>query len=159
PAFIRSDVDTGKLVGSFVAALGVPTAHGIERRMVVAVAGPQSNAAALAELTELARHMGEAAVAGEVGDGGRPRRALRSRFEDVRDLVAAVLQPDGDAGGTTWQLLQRLHVSMLRLEPPDEADWTSLLTELESWARVQTAEGAELLRAKLESLAAGYSPL
>lgn len=159
PTFIRSDTDTEKLIGIFVEALGTPMEPGVERRLVVTVAGHQPSASELAELTELARSMDAAAFAVEVATDGRPRQALKSRYDHVRDLVAAALPSDGDAAATTWQLLQQLYVSMPRLEIPDEADWTALLTELESWARAQTAAGADVLRAKLESLAAEYSPL
>ncbi|MCP4382612.1 MAG: ATP-binding protein [Hyphomicrobiales bacterium] len=159
PSFTRSDADTGKLIGTFVEALGTPIEPGVERRLIVTVAGHQPSASELAELAELAKSMDAVAFAEEMATDGRPRRALKSRFEHVRDLVAAALPSDGDAAATTWQLLQRLYVSMPRLEPPDEADWTALLTELESWARDQTAAGADVLRAKLESLAASYSPL
>ena len=159
PAFIRSDADTQKLIGTFVEALETPLEPGVERRLVVTVAGHQPSASELAELTEFARNMDAASFAVEVATDGRPRQALKSRYEHVRDLVAAALPPDGDAAATTWQLLQQLYVSMPRLETPDEADWTALLTELESWARAQTAAGADVLRAKLESLAADYSPL
>ncbi len=159
PAFVRSDADTEKLIGTFVEALGTPMKPGVERRLIVTVAGHQPSASELAELAELAKSMDAAAFAVEMATDGRPRQALKSRYEHVRDLVAAALRPDGDAAETTWQLLQRLYVSMPRLEPPDEADWTALLTELESWARDQTAAGADVLRAKLESLTARYSPI
>jgi hypothetical protein len=158
PDFIRSDEDTAKLVGTFVAALGEPTEPGVERRLVVTVAGQQSGASELAELTALARSMDESAFAVEMAADGRPRQALKSRYEHVRDLVAAALEPGDDAAETTWQLLKQMYVSMPRLETPDEMDWTALLTELEGWARDQTAAGAEVLRAKLESLAAVYAP-
>ena len=159
PDFIRSDEDTAKLVGTFVVALGEPTEPGVERRLVVTVAGQQTGASELAELTALARSMDESAFAVEMAADGRPRQALKSRYEHVRDLVAASLAPVDDAAATTWQLLRQMYVSMPRLETPDETDWTALITELEGWAREQTAAGAEVLRAKLESLAAGYAPL
>jgi len=159
PTFIRSDSHTEKLIGTFVEALGRPMEPGVERRLVVTVAGPQPSASELAELTELARSMDAAAFAVEVATDGRPRQSLKDRYTHVRDLVAAALKSEGDADATTWRLLQRLYVSMPRLETPDETDWTALLTELESCARAQTAAGADVLRAKLESLAADYSPL
>lgn len=158
PDFIRSDQDTAKLVGTFVAALGEPTEPGVERRLVVTIAGQQSGASELAELASLARRMDESAFAVEMGADGRPRQALKNRFEHVRDLVAAALAPGDDAAATTWRLLRQMYVSMPRLETPDETDWTALLTELEGWARDQTAAGADVLRAKLESLAADYAP-
>lgn len=158
PDFIRSDEDTAKLVGTFVAALGVPAEPGVERRLVVTVAGQQTGASELAELTALARSMDESALAVEMAPDGRPRQALKSRYEHVRDLVVAALAPGDNAAATTWRLLRQLHVSMPRLETPDETDWTALLTELEGWAREQTAAGADVLRAKLDSLAAGYAP-
>ncbi|WP_420638708.1 hypothetical protein [Candidatus Poriferisocius sp.] len=158
PVFVRSDADTRKLIGALVEALWTPMEPGIERRLVVTVAGHQTSASQLAELTDLARSMDAEALAVEMATDGRPRQELRSRYEHVRDLVAAALPSDGDAAATTWQLFERLHVSMPRLESPDEADWTALLTELESWARAQTPVGADVLRAKLESLAADYSP-
>lgn len=158
PNFVRSDQDTAKLVATFVAALGEPTEPGVERRLVVTVAGQQSGASELAELTALARRMDESAFAVEMAADGRPRQALRSRYEHVRDLVAAALVPRDDAAATTWRLLKQMYVSMPRLETPDETDWTALLTELEGWARDQTAVGADVLRAKLESLAADYAP-
>lgn len=158
PNFIRSNQDTEKLVATFVGALGKPTEPGVERRLVVTVAGQQSGAAELAELTELARSNDEAAFALEMAADGRPRQALKSRYEHVRDLVAAALAQSDDAAATTWRLLRQMYVSMPRLETPDEIDWTALLTELEGWARDQTASGADVLRSKLESLAAEYAP-
>lgn len=158
PDFIRSDEDTAKLVRTCVVALGEPTEPGVERRLVVTVAGQQTGASELAELTALARSMDESAFAVEMAADGRPRQALKSRYEHVRDLVAAALAPVDDAAETTWKLLRQMYVSMPRLETPDETDWTALLTELEGWAREQTAAGADVLRAKLESLAAGYAP-
>lgn len=158
PEFIRSDQDTAKLIGTFVMALGEPTGPGVERRMVVTVAGQQAGASELAELTVLARSMDDASFTVEMAADGRPRQALKSRYQHVRDLVAAALAPDDDAAATTWRLLRQMYVSMPRLETPDETDWTALLAELESWARDQTAAGADVLRAKLESLAAHYAP-
>ena len=158
PSFVRSDADTAKLIDSFVTALGEPREPGVERRLVVAVAGHQPGAAELAELAELARKMDEAAFAVEMAADGRPRKALKNRYHHVRDLVATSLPPGHDTSKVTWQLLQKFYVSMPRLESPDEADWTALLAELESWAREQSAAGADALRSKLESLAAGYDP-
>jgi hypothetical protein len=158
PDFIRSDQDTAKLIATFVGALGKPTAPGVDRRLVVTVAGQQSGASELAELTALARSIDESAFAVEMAADGRPRQALKSRYDHVRDLVAAALAPGDDAAATTWRLLRQMYVSMPRLETPDETDWTTLLTELEGWARDQTPAGADVLRAKLESLAAEYAP-
>ena len=114
PDFVRSDADTAKLISSFVAALGEPRQPGVDRRLVVTVAGHQRGATELAELADLARNMDEAAFAVEMAADGRPRRALKNRYGHVRELVAAALPPGGDAAATTSQLLQQF----LRLDAP-----------------------------------------
>ncbi len=159
PTFVRSHADTKKLISTFVEALKTPMKPGVERRLILTVAGRQSSACELAKLANLARSRDAAAFAVEMAPDGRPKKELKNRYEHFRDLVAAALPSDGDAAATTWKLLQQLHVLMPHLEAPDEPDWRALSTELKDWARNQTEDGADVLRAKLESLAASYSPL
>ena len=111
----------------------------------------------VAELAELARtKITEESFLAEVSEAGTERRALRDRFTHLEDLVRG-------AGPTpsvmsVWQLLRQMYVIEVRVEPPDEADWAALLSEVEGWARDQTPSGAMALRSRLEDLADQYDP-
>ena len=124
--------------------------------MVCAASG-QRSVTEVAELAELARtKIAEESFLAEVSETGRERRALRDRFAHLEDLTRTA----GPSPSTmsVWQLLRLVHVIEVRVEPPDEADWAALLSEVESWARDQTPSGAMALRSRLVDLADQYDP-
>ncbi|OGS00608.1 MAG: hypothetical protein A2V88_17160, partial [Elusimicrobia bacterium RBG_16_66_12] len=163
PAFGTSDEDSGTLVGDLLAELRV--AHpGVEHGVAICVAGPQSAARQVSELSGLARK--QATTAGFLELVHTPRRfkaTLVKRLEHVINLVTQQLGAAGleasrmAAETTTWELLSRLDVLMPRLEDPDDTDWQELLNDLEPWGRDPTVASAAALRDRLEALAARYA--
>jgi hypothetical protein len=61
PGFVTSDMDTKKLIGSFLIAAQQRSAEGIERRLAICVAGQQTAASQVEELANLARTRNAAA--------------------------------------------------------------------------------------------------
>ena len=154
PSFVQSDASSQQLVKSLVEAAALPEAPGRDRCLVVCVAGFENRAPVqVAQLTDLARdRLSEESF--QTALAAAPR-AVGDRFGRLQDLVRAEVE---GSEFSTWQLLRRLHVVAVRLEPPDEEDWAALLGELESWSRDQTPTGAEALRGHLEHLADQYDP-
>ena len=157
PNFVRSHAETRRLVEQLVEASQEPLIPGRERRLVVCAAGGQGSVTQVAELASLARtKITEESFLAEVSEAGSATKALRDRFDHVEDLVRGA----GPSPSTmsVWQLLCQVHFIEVRLEPPDEADWTALLPEIESWGRDQTPSGALALRSRLADLADQYDP-
>lgn len=164
PDFVISDMDTKKLIGSFLIAAQERSAEGVERRLAICVAGPQNAAAQVEELANLARTRNAAAFYRDLAVPGRFHRTWKDRLKHLKALVKANLEASGQdssdraVDAASWLLLSQLHVLMPRLEPPDELDWAGLLDQLESWARDPTRDAASSLRSQLEVLAARYAP-
>lgn len=157
PNFVKSHAKTRRLVEQLVEACQEPLVPGRERRLVVCAAGGQGSVTQVAELASLARtKIAEESFLAEVSEAGRASKALRDRFGHVEDLVRGA----GPSPSTmsVWQLLCQVHFIEVRVEPPDEADWTALLSEVEGWGRDQTPSGALALRSRLVDLADQYDP-
>lgn len=136
PRFVASDTDTRKLIGRFLVAAQERLAEGVARRLAICVAGPQTVAAQLEELANLARTRNAATFYSDLAVPGRFRQALKDRLTHLKALVKANLEAcDQDSSANaidtaSWLVLSQLHVLMPRLEPPDELDWTCLLNQL-----------------------------
>ncbi len=164
PGFVASDTATRKLIGSFLVAAQERSTEGVDRRLAVCVAGPQTAAAQVEKLANLARTRNAATFYSDLAVPGRFRQVLKDRLTHLKALVKANLEAldqdssDNAVDAASWLLLSQLHVLMPRLEPPDELDWTGLLDQLGPWARDPTLDAANALRSRLEVLAASYAP-
>ncbi|MCU1487391.1 MAG: hypothetical protein JWN67_4137 [Actinomycetia bacterium] len=159
PKFIRSDRKTGELVAALVRAdLDAERNEQSyeERRLAVAVSGPQKHAQELAELAVVAR--GQATAEEFVELVRTPGKfATKGRLNHLVDMVAAALAEtgDGDVSGAEqrcWNLLRRLWIMQVELEPGHEAGWTRLVDDLRTSVREPSNEAAIALRDRIEQL-------
>lgn len=166
PDLVVSDESTRKLIREFVRALINAPTDGREHRMGLVVAGPQQHAGQLATLVSHAVVQMDAPSFFElVRTPGKFDAGIRGRLDQVEQLVACALDDLGvatvDKGSVqerVWQMLVHLTVSMPRLEPPDDTDWSDVTNGLISVARGADLPGASRLRDRLAALASEYSP-
>ncbi|MCU1417160.1 MAG: hypothetical protein JWP32_1334 [Schumannella sp.] len=160
PALTRTDRDTEKLLADYL----TPAVGNEEHEYGLVVAGTQTAATQLAALAALARTTTRDAFFPLVGEPGRFQRAVRSRLDHLRDLVAGALaslglpHSDDEVATATWTLLSRLTVLQPRYEEPDTSDWDQLLNSLQDVASNRDLAGARALRDRLEALAGTYAP-
>lgn len=161
PKFIRSDKKTNELVEALVRAdLDVERNSDplIERRLAVAVSGPQTHAQQIAELAVAARGQSNADEFVELIR--TPRKfGTRHRLDHLIDMVTAALgEIDNEDTGTpehrSWSLLRRLWIMQVDLESGHEDDWARLVGDLKPVARNQSQEAALALRDRLEQISA-----
>ena len=163
PELVRSDESSRQLIRQFVTAITELPQHGPDHRFGLVVAGHQRPAAELAELAALAAVQAEASpFFAQLQIPGRFNARLRGRLEQLQLLVESALRDlrldTGLVQVFTWELLSRLTVSMPRLEPPDETDWTDVTNALTHVARDSDLSTTSRLRARLAVLAAEYAP-
>ncbi|MCY4383622.1 MAG: hypothetical protein OXE44_10780, partial [Nitrospinae bacterium] len=166
PNLVVSDEPTRKLIRQFVRTVIDVPADGPERRLVLVVAGPQTNAEQLAKLAYIAEgQMDAPGFFKLVQTPGKFDAALRGRLDQLQKLVEGALHELGVVKGDTalverrtWQLLSKLTVAMPRLESPDETDWSGVVNSLTQVARNSDLSTASRLRDRLVTLASDYSP-
>ncbi|MCK0115587.1 hypothetical protein MWU57_00930 [Isoptericola sp. S6320L] len=160
PSFVRSHGPTKKLVAALVAEDIAAESDGdvlVERRLAVAVSGPQTHAQQVAELAAVARAQATAEdFFTLVGTPGR--FASRSRLEHLRDMVKDAL-PEGpeSAKHRCWSLLRRLWMMQTQLETGHELTWTDIVDDLKPFAVGASVDGALALRDRLEQLAGEFA--
>ena len=166
PEFVQSNEDTRRLVRGFIHEVVTAPTEGPAHRVGLVVSGRQPHAE---QLAQLARH-----AAGQVSASGffhlirTPNRfdvEIRRRLDHVECLVQDALRDLGVSEVDTplvqdhaWRLLGRLVVSMPRLEPPDETDWSNVANSLIAVSRESELNGALQLRDRLFTLASEYPP-
>lgn len=164
PKFIRSDRKTKELVAALVRADLEAERNGQsyeERRLAVAVSGPQKHAQELAELAVVAR--GQSTAEEFVELVRTPGKfATKGRLNHLIDMVAAALieMGDDDAGTAehrSWSLLRRLWTLQVELEPGHEDGWTRLVDDLRTTARETSHEAAIALRDRIEQLSGEFA--
>lgn len=166
PNLVRSDAEAQKLIVEYVRALLQMPNEGIERRLGLAVAGTQAQAAQLADLTVAARRQQDAAAFfALLRERGRFAKPVVDRLGHVEQLVKRALvalgsaEPPSDVVALrTWKLLERLWVLPQRLEEPDTTGWADVQNRLLAVARGRDLTGAGRLRDRLEVLAGQYAP-
>lgn len=161
PNFVRSHQTTGELVAALMRAdLDAEQGHDllVERRLAVAVSGPQAHTQELAELAAIARGQTDSDRFFElVRTPGK--FSSRRRLEHLLDMVAVATeelgsQHTGTAERRTWSLLQRLWIIHARLETGHEEDWTRLAADLRSVTVSQSLDEGHALRDRLEQVSA-----
>ena len=166
PNLVVSAEPTRKLIREFVRAVVDAPADEREHRIGLVVAGPQQHAKQLASLVSHAAAQMDASGFFElVRTPGKFDAAIRGRLDQVEQLVTCALHDFGVAPVDTgvvqehvWQMLVRLTISMPRLEPPDDTDWSAVTNSLIPVARDAGPAGASRLRDRLATLASEYSP-
>ena len=167
PSLVASDELTQALIRQFVRAVINAPENGSEHLLGLVVAGPQEHAKQLAKLASLSK--GQMNAPGFFDLVRKPNKfdaAIKKRLDHLEKLVAHALHYLGVVEANTslvqqrtWQILQVLTVSMPRLEPPDETDWSSVVNTLIPVARSSDLRGANQLRDRLGTLASEYSPI
>jgi len=161
PSFVRSHAKTRELVAALVRADLVAEQEAdplVDRRVAVAVSGPQTHAQELAGLAVIARGQSDSERFVElVRTPGRFKE--RRRLDHLVDMVAAGLSGlDDRSTGTpehrTWCLLRRLWIIQANLEPGHEDDWARVAGDLQPLVRGQSLDQAVALRDRLEQLSA-----
>ncbi|WP_421118565.1 hypothetical protein ACE2AJ_14470 [Aquihabitans daechungensis] len=164
PKFVKSDVNTQKLVLALVQAdLAAERAADplVEVGLAIAVSGQQVHVREVADLAVVARNQPGATEFFALID--EPKKfATKRRLSHLRDMVAVALSDIGDAeAGTaehrTWSLLRRLSTIELDLEPGREAGWTALVDTLVPIARDRSTDEAVAIRDRLEQLAGEFA--
>lgn len=164
PSFVGSHRKTVELVQALVRADLDAERNAyplVERRLAVAVSGPQTHAQQLAELAVVARGQSNADEFVElVRTPGK--FSTRQRLEHLVDMVAVALRFLGDDGAGTaenrcWSLLRRLWIMQVDLETGHEDDWARLVSDLKPVSRDQSQEDALALRDRLEQLSAEFA--
>ena len=166
PDLVESDSSSQKLIRQFVRAVTDAPVNGSDHRLGLVVSGAQAHAQQLAELAYLASaQMDAPGFFDLVRTPNKFDVALRNRLNQLEKLVRRALNDLGvtEPGAAlvqlnTWRLLSKLTVKMPRLESPDEADWSTVVNDLVRVARDSDLTTASLLRDRLVSLAADYSP-
>lgn len=161
PKFIKSHQKTKELVAALVRAdldaecVSEPL---VERRLAVAVSGPQMHAQEIAELAGVAR--GQSSAEEFVKLIRTPGKfATHGRLDHLIDMVvAALVEISAEDAGTPehrcWSLLRRLWIMQVNLETGHEDDWTRLVGDLKPVALAPSDEAAIALRDRLEQLSA-----
>lgn len=163
PKFVRSHKPTNDLMVALVAediAADDDPDERLQRRLAVAVSGPQTHAQQVAELAVVARAQPTADEFFRlVLTPGR--FATRGRLEQLRDMVEAALpvspQAPGAAEYRCWSLLRRLWIMQIRLETGHDDTWTGILNDLQSVAVDHSLESARGLRDQLEQLVGEFA--
>jgi hypothetical protein len=166
PQIIQSDDDTAALFTQFLGALADGEGEYPQRRVALAVSGPQTHAQQLAELAALASQQRDAA---DFFDLLRTKQKFRAelvgRLDHVQALVVKALAAQGATDANeevvlhrTWTLLAHLTVLMPRYEAPDISDWEALRNRLVSVARGNDLVAAGSLRDRFETLAGTFAP-
>ncbi|MCY4673934.1 MAG: hypothetical protein OXD43_09275 [Bacteroidetes bacterium] len=163
---VQSDESALKLVRQFVHAVIENPQDEREYRLGLVVAGIQPHAKELATLASHAAHQKDAP--GFFKLIRTPRKfdaGVQRRLEHLEQLVKLSLSDLGKASINvrsaqqhTWQLLQRLSVSMPRFALSDEMDWPLVANSLIPIARGNALEGALSLRDRLFTLAGEFAP-
>ena len=163
---VASDERAQRLISQFVDAVISAPAEGPENRLGLVVAGSSPHADQLGVLAGVAA--GQMDARGFFDLVQTPRKfnsKIRGRLDHFRRLVAHALGDPGVAESDAavvelraWQVLSRLSVMMMRLESPDETDWSDLANKLIPVARGCDLEGSLRLRDRLVALASEYSP-
>lgn len=159
PTIGASDTDFVALVANMLRLLTHRAAE-VENgawRIGLAVAGPHSGAALLAELTDHARRQHSAEEFRRAV--GQTRRQLRNQLERFDQVVEAAWREVADAPGAedlTWRLLNGLFVIETRLEGDLAADHAALIARLGALCDGSTTPSN--LWAELYRLASVYVP-
>lgn len=161
--FSSRNQKTRELIGKLTEATYADENPEIATRVAIAVSVHTNPIKNLARLCDLARdHQDAAEFFRNVEVPGRWSAALRKVLQSLREMVETGLQQvcddatDTRVRTSTWRLLSRLHILMLRLEPPDQADWSLLAESLVPLTRKKDPVAAEALRDQLYALSSAY---
>lgn len=167
PVLTSRDAASARLLGSYLAVVGVQTedvAAG-RWRLVLAVASPNTAVRQVGELADIARAaLNDDRFRAEVAQPGRTSQAVRDRIGHLDALALAALRDAGTVTDTadtrelTWRMLTALRVRELRLEGADESDRTMVVTQLRRVTSEGTTTAADVLLMRLEGLARRYAP-
>jgi len=163
---VKSDRSTQKLIGQFIHAAINEPADGKEYRLGLVVSQSQPHAQEVAQLADLAKGQSNPdSFFKLVRTPQKFSAKLRDRLDHLENIVKDILADPNTseisqrlAEKRTWQILSKLTVSMLRLEPPDETDWCSVVNSLRLIVRDSDLTEASRLRDRLLALASEYSP-
>lgn len=163
PKFVRSNQTTKELVAALVRAdldAERDSEPLVERRLAIAVSGPQKHLQDIAELAVVAR--GQSTAEEFVELIRTPGKfATRRRLDHLIDMVAAALVENSDDVGTPehrcWSLLRRLWIMQVDLETGHEDNWTRLVSDLKAVALEASDAAAGALRDRLEQLSAEFA--
>jgi hypothetical protein len=164
PRFVRSHAETAALVEALVRADLDAEGAGdaaVERRLAIAVRSPNASAREVAELASVARsHGAKDTFFALIRSPGK--FATAPRLEHLLDLVrlavdALGLGDEDVAEQRTWSLLRRLWVMQLKLEAPEEEEWTSLIDALRPVVPGGSHAAAVALRGRMDELAGEFA--